>query len=193
MTLAAPKRNTVITEAQVMAIEYMILNRFKKLSNKAIGEVVGVKDTTIGSWRKLQLFQEELDRRTMLYKQNFEDVQLADRKERVVALQKLFDNLPDAGSTTTKLKIIQEIRQETGGNAPIQVEMHHSLGHGPKIPPRADSYEEWCQQNLQMAQVEAEFMEIDKEAGKQEERDLLRQGILPAAINDDGSVEIGGE
>ena len=179
--MAAPKR-TVLSESQILAIEYLILNRFKKPSSAAIGEAIGVKSHTVSQWRRQELFQEELDRRTMLYKQNFEDVQLADRKERVVALQKLFDRLGDEGPTTIKLKILQEIRQETGGNAPIQVEMHHSLGHGPELPPRAGTYDEWCDQNRKMLAVEAEYVQLEKENGKEKERDLIRQGIIPEKV-----------
>jgi hypothetical protein len=176
--MAAPRR-TVLTEGQLMTVEYLILNRFKKPNNKVIGEALGIKAQTINSWRKMELFQEELDRKTALYKGNFEDVQLADRKERVVVLQKLFDRLPEDSSTSMKLKIIQEIRQETGGNAPIQVEMHHSLGHGPEIPPRAGDYDEWCAQNKKMLAVEAEYVEMERSHGKEKEREGIRQGIIP--------------
>jgi hypothetical protein len=174
------KRN-VLTEQQGLVIEYIILNRFRKPSNSSIGKELDLKPQTIAAWRRQELFQEELDRRTALYKTNYDDVQLADRKERVLALQKLFDRLEDDGTTNIKLKILQEIRQETGGNAPIQVEMHHSLGHGPELPPRADTYEEWCEQNRKMLAVETEFVEMEHEHGKEKDRDLLRKGILPSA------------
>jgi hypothetical protein len=176
--MAAPKQ-TVLSENQLLVIEYLILNRFKKPSNKFIADTLGLQGATVSRWRGLELFQEELDRRTSLYKANFDDVQLADRKERVVTLQKLFDLLGDEGSTQLKLKILQEIRQETGGNSPIQVEMHHSLGHGPQLPPRADSYEEWCDQNRQMMAVEADYVEMERANGKVQDKELLRQGIIP--------------
>tara|TARA_B100000809_G_scaffold147569_1_gene145060 strand:+ start:174 stop:566 length:393 start_codon:yes stop_codon:yes gene_type:complete len=76
--------------------------------------------------------------------QSFDEIQLADRKERVKAMQDSYDKIPDI-RVALKLKILAQIRAEVGQDQPIQ---HvHAVHVGVNIPPRAETYEEWLDQN----------------------------------------------
>ena len=44
--MAAPKQ-TVLSENQLLVIEYLILNRFKKPSNKFIADTLGLQGATV--------------------------------------------------------------------------------------------------------------------------------------------------
>ena len=79
-----------------------------------------------------------------IYQSSFEEIQLADRKERVMAMQGLCDKIPDI-QVALKLKILAQIRAEVGQDQPIQ---HvHAVHVGVNIPPRAETYDEWLKQN----------------------------------------------
>ena len=79
-----------------------------------------------------------------IYQSSFEEIQLADRKERVLAMQELYEKIPDI-RVALKLKILAQIRAEVGQDQPIQ---HvHAVHVGVNIPPRAETYEEWLDQN----------------------------------------------
>ena len=84
---------------------------------------------------------------------------LAWRKNRVLALEELYDKIDDA-RVSLKLKVLKEIREE-GGDHRIQVD-HTVEIKGANLPPRAESYEEWLQQNSQM--VEANYT-VNEAAG----------------------------
>ena len=63
---------------------------------------------------------------------------MADRKERVTAMQDLYDKIPDI-RVALKLKILAQIRAEVGQDQPIQ---HvHAVHVGVNIPPRAETYD----------------------------------------------------
>ena len=66
--------------------------------------------------RRQPAFQEELARQRKISEQPF--VNLADRKERVVALQQLFEKVPDV-RTAMRLKILAQIRREVLDDKPI--------------------------------------------------------------------------
>ena len=54
-----------------------------------------------------------------IYQSSFEEIQLADRKERVLAMQELYEKIPDI-RVALKLKILAQIRAEVGQDQPIQ-------------------------------------------------------------------------
>jgi hypothetical protein len=91
---------------------------------------------------------------------------LADRKERVKALDGIFQNLGD-NQTGLRIKVLQAIRQEVGDDKQV-VEVQHSGSIGIQSPPRAESYEEWVKQNEVMESsrevcglpVEAEYSDV---------------------------------
>jgi len=143
------KPRSAVTPQQLQAIHYLVLDRHAKndISTK-IAQMVGVQTTTVRRWRKLPYFREEFDRQVRLYRANFDDVALADRKERVLALQAIYEGLVDRDKAM-KLKVLMAIRQEVGDDKQV-VEHHVSGAVGVIVPPRAESYDEWIQQNESM-------------------------------------------
>ena len=135
-----------LTDLQKQAIHYLIMDRWSKNNiNAAVAKNVGVTTHTVIRWRKEQIFQDEYNRQIKLYRANFDDVQLADRKERVKKLEEIYEHLT-ASQTSMKIKILAAIRAEVGDDK-IEVEVTHQGHVGVNLPPRADSYEEWSAQN----------------------------------------------
>ena len=64
----------------------------------------------------------------------------------------LYEKVPNA-RVALKLKVLKAIREEVGDDRPIQVEHHHQGVIGLNLPPRASTYEEWVEQNRQMARA----------------------------------------
>jgi hypothetical protein len=115
-------------------------------------KTLDVNRSTVAAWRKKSEFkdalQEELDRD----RKNFDNVPLAWRKNRVLALEEIYNKIDDK-RVALKLKVLKEIREEVGDNR-LQVE--HTVEVKPlNAPPVAESYEEWLKQNEQM--VEAQY------------------------------------
>ena len=134
---------------QLQAIHYLVLDRHAKSDmTKKIAAIVGCQPVTISKWRKLEYFRSEFDRQVRLYRANFDDVPLADRKERVKALQTIYEDLQERDKAM-KLKVLMAIRQEVGDDKQV-IEHHVSGAVGVNLPPRASSYEEWISQNTEM-------------------------------------------
>ena len=168
-------KRTIITETQHQAIHLLILGRFDP--NRSLAEVadrVGVARATIHNWKKEEHFQAEYARQLALYKNNFDDIKLADRRERVKCMAQLYEL---AGQRIDlKLRILKEIRAEVGDEHPLQIEQKGTVAHlhahqqvgeqpiGPNLPPRNASYKEWVETNRQMeatnGQVEAVEVEV---------------------------------
>ena len=102
-------------------------------------------------------------------KDSFDDVQLADRKERVKALDGLYQRIPEV-RVVLKIKVLQAIREEVGDDRPV-LEVHHSGHIGVNAPPRAASYEEWVQQNelVEGRMIESSFKELPVASGGESE------------------------
>lgn len=135
-----------LTEAMKQGIHLMVMNR--RATDKEMSELLGVTAQRLKAWRKHPLFTDEFARQLDLYRRNFDDIRLADRKERVRVLDELFDTIPDKRADM-KLKVLAEIRTEVGDDKKV-VEHHHSGSVGVQLPPRAETYEEWLRQNKQM-------------------------------------------
>ena len=71
-----------------------------------------------------------------IYQQSFDEIQLADRKERVLAMQDLYDKIPDI-RVALKLKILAQIRVEVGQD---EVAQQQPEAAGVDVPPRAQTY-----------------------------------------------------
>ena len=66
------------------AIQLLILDRHKPSDvSRNIANHLGVSVQTVGEWRRNEDFCKEYKRQLDIYKKNFDDVKLADRKERV--------------------------------------------------------------------------------------------------------------
>ncbi len=157
------------TEKQLQCITLMILWRYDTHRGMSeLADTLGVARQTLYKWKGRDYFKEEYERQLRLYKENFEDIQLADRKERVKALSLLFEQVP-SHRTELKLKILKEIRTEVGDDHPMTLQVQGGVTHsvqgeiahkatGPNLPPRAANYDEWLSQNKQM--IEAEAVEV---------------------------------
>ena len=131
------------------AIQALILYRAaESTSAKRAGDLVGVTSQRIRVWRKDPDFSRELTSQLKAYRGHFDDVPIAHRKERVLALSEIFDKLTDS-QTGLKIKVLQAIRQEVGDDKQ-QIEVTHTGSVGVQLPPRASTYEEWLSQNRDM-------------------------------------------
>ena len=145
------------------AIQMMILDRYsRRRQTGQIAQQVGVTRSAITQWKNDEDFKAEYQKQLRIYQQDFSEIRLADRKERVQVLSDMFEHIPSQ-RVSLRMKVLEQIRVEVGDDR-IQVE-HTVEVKGPNMPPRAETYEEWIKQNQQMldaasvapASVEADF------------------------------------
>ena len=145
-----------LTSKHHKAIHWLILDRgLRRDSGLVIAKQMGVTRATLSNWRNDDNFKSEFQRQLKLYRANFDDICLADRKERVKALDGIFQVLGEK-QVGMKIKVLQAIRQEVGDDKQV-VEVQHMGSVGISAPPRAASYEEWVNQN--------KVMESNRESG----------------------------
>ena len=138
-----------LTSKHHKVIHWLILDRgLRRDSGSIIAKQMGVTRATLSNWRNDENFKEEFQRQLKLYRANFYDICLSDRKERVKALDGIFQELGEK-QTGMKVKVLQAIRQEVGDDKQV-VEVQHTGSVGISAPPRATSYEEWVKQNKVM-------------------------------------------
>ena len=150
------------------AIQMMILDRYsRRRQTGQIAQQVGVTRSAITQWKNDEDFKAEYQKQLRIYQQDFSDIRLADRRERVQVLSDMFDHIPSQ-RVSLRMKVLEQIRVEVGDDR-IQVE-HTVEMKGPNMPPRAETYEEWIKQNQQMleaASVAPESVEADFEVEEQ--------------------------
>ena len=154
-----------VTKQMKQAIHLIIMDRWSAgdVSQK-ICSTLQISKSQLAGWRRSYAFRDEFENQLQLYRANFEDIQMADRKERVKALDDLYNKIPD-NKVSLKVKVLAAIRAEVGDNK--QVEHVHRLepqAQGPNIPPRADNYEDWIKQNKQAVNADVEVVESQPEA-----------------------------
>lgn len=149
-----------LSELQEQAVQLVVLDRWNpKMANDKIAKTLGVDKSTVFRWRKDPEFDKALQAELERDRADFDEVPLAWRKNRVLALEELYDKIDDA-RVSLKLKVLKEIREEVGDH---RIQVDHTVEiKGANLPPRAESYEEWLQQNDQM--VEANYT-VDEAAG----------------------------
>ena len=149
-----------LSELQEQAVQLVVLDRWNpKMANDKIAKTLGVDKSTVFRWRKDPDFDKALQTELERDRADFDEVPLAWRKNRVLALEELYDKIDDA-RVALKLKVLKEIREEVGDH---RIQVDHTVEiKGANLPPRAESYEEWLQQNSQM--VEANYT-VDEAAG----------------------------
>lgn len=153
-----PPTGSPLSHLQNKAIHLLVQERNgKKDVGALIAQALSVQRSTVNRWRRTEEFQDEFKRQMELFRKNFDDVPLADRKERVVCLAELFHEIPKS-QVQLKIKLLTAIRQEVGDDKQV-VEVTHTGEVGLKLPPRATSYEEWQSQNRKMLAVEAEVVD----------------------------------
>ena len=149
-----------LSELQEQAVQLVVLDRWNpKMANDKIAKTMGVDRSTVFRWRKDPEFDKALQTELERDRADFDEVPLAWRKNRVLALEELYDKIDDA-RVSLKLKVLKEIREEVGDH---RIQVDHTVEiKGANLPPRAESYEEWLQQNSQM--VEANYT-VNEAAG----------------------------
>ena len=149
-----------LSELQEQAVQLVVLDRWNpKMANDKIAKTLGVDKSTVFRWRKDPEFDKALQTELERDRADFDEVPLAWRKNRVLALEELYEKIDDA-RVSLKLKVLKEIREEVGDH---RIQVDHTVEiKGVNLPPRAESYEEWLQQNDQM--VEANYT-VDEAAG----------------------------
>jgi predicted oxidoreductase len=146
-----------LRDKHLECIQMMILDRYSRQTQTvSIARQLKTTKNTINVWKRDEVFKAEYEKQLDIYRNNFDDIRLADRKERVQVLSEMFDHIPEP-RVALKLKVLEQIRVEVGDDR-IKVEHTHEL-IGPNIPPRAESYAEWLQQNQQMEIANAELIE----------------------------------
>ena len=149
-----------LSELQEQAVQLVVLDRWNpKMANDKIAKTLGVDKSTVFRWRKDPEFDKALQTELERDRADFDEVPLAWRKNRVLALEELYQKIDDK-RVALKLKVLKEIREEVGDH---RIQVDHTVEiKGANLPPRAESYEEWLQQNNQM--VEANYT-VDEAAG----------------------------
>ena len=153
-----------LSDLQQQAVQLIVLDRWNpSKANDKVAKTLDVNKSTVFRWRKDAEFDKALKKEIERDRSNFDDVPLAFRKNRVLALEDLYNKIEDR-RVALKLKGLKEIREEVGDHR-IQVE-HTVEVKGLNVPPRADSYDEWLKQNSKMDQaVETTYtMETSDEA-----------------------------
>ena len=120
------------------------------MANDKVAKTLDVNKSTVFRWRKDAEFDKALKKEIERDRSNFDDVPLAFRKNRVLALEDLYNKIEDR-RVALKLKVLKEIREEVGDHR-IQVE-HTVEVKGLNVPPRADNCDEWLKQNNKMDQA----------------------------------------
>ena len=146
------------------AIQMMILDRYsRRRQTGQIAQQVGVTRSAITQWKNDEDFKAEYQKQLCIYQQDFSEIRLADRRERVQVLSDMFEHIPSQ-RVSLRMKVLEQIRVEVGDD---RITVEHTVEmKGPNMPPRAETYEEWIKQNQQMldaASVAPESVEADFE------------------------------
>ena len=145
---------TKLTDLDRQIIQQCILDRWNPHRlNRKIAHHFGLTLNQVRHIRRKPAFKQEYARQMAIYQGAFDEVQMADRKERVKAMDALFHKIPDY-RVALKLKVLAAIRAEVAGDHVIHhTHLHQAVPTGPDIPPRAGTYEEWLKQNLLVQQA----------------------------------------
>ena len=126
-----------LTDTERAIIQQIILDRWNPLRlNKKIASHFGLTINQVRHIRSKSAFQTEYKRQLAIYQSSFEEIQLADRKERVKAMQDLYERIPDI-RVALKLKILAQIRVEVGQDEVVQQQPEAAAVD---VPPRAQTY-----------------------------------------------------
>jgi hypothetical protein len=106
----------------------------------------------VKDWRNNEDFIAEYKRQLDIYQKNFDDIKLADRKERVKELDALYHRIPEA-RVQLKVKVLDAIAREVGDVRDTHIHKHMVEQFGVNAPPAADNYEDWVKQNQQMEEM----------------------------------------
>ena len=101
-----------LTSQEHEIIQQLILDRWNPHRiNMKIANHFGLSVNQVRHIRRKPHFQAEYIKQLAIYKDSFDDVQLADRKERVKALDGLYQRIPEA-RVALKIKVLQAIERK---------------------------------------------------------------------------------
>ena len=133
-----------ITDRERQIIQMMILDRWNPgRINEKIANHFGLTTNQVRHIRRKPQFKAEYAKQLAIYQNEFAEIQLGDRKERVKAMNDLYHLIPDY-RVALKLKVLAQIRVEVGQDEVVQQQPEPA---GVDVPPRAQTYEEWLRQN----------------------------------------------
>ena len=101
-----------LTAQEKAIIQQAILDRWNP--HRLTWKIANHFDLSVNQIRHIKskaTFKAEYARQLAIYQGSFDDIRLADRKERVKAMQDLYDKIPDI-RVALKLKILAQIRAE---------------------------------------------------------------------------------
>ena len=154
-----------MTPTELEIVQMLCLDKWTPARiNHKISNHFGLTVPQVCYLRKKPEFKAEYAKQLRIYQGNFGDIQLADRKERVLALAGLYEKVPEL-RVALKVKVLKAIRAEMGDDRPIQVEHHHQGAIGLNLPPRAAPYKEWVAQNRMAREAEGEEVEPEAQVG----------------------------
>ena len=103
-----------LTDREHQIIQQLILDRWNPHRiNKKIANHHGLTINQVKYMRSKPAFKAEYDKQLAIYLDSFDDIQLADRKERVKAMAGLYEKIPNP-RVALKLKVLKAIREEVG-------------------------------------------------------------------------------
>ena len=136
-----------LTDTERQIIQMMILDRWNPHRlNKKIASHFGLTVNQVRWIRRKPAFQAEHAKQLAIYQHAFDNIGLADRKERVRALDALYYKIPDC-RVALKLKVLGQIREEVAGDWQVVEHRHAVQGAEPNASASAATYEEWLAQN----------------------------------------------
>ena len=129
-----------LTAQERAIIQQAILDRWNP--HRLTWKIANHFDLSVNQIRHIKskaTFKAEYVKQLVIYQGSFGDIRLADRKERVKAMQDLYDKIPDI-RVALKLKILAQIRVEVGQDEAVE---RQPEAVDVDVPPRAQTYEEW--------------------------------------------------
>lgn len=131
-----------LTDIEREIIHMLVLDRWNPHRiNRKIASHFGLTVDQVRHIKRKPEFREEYARQLAIYQHSCDDIQLSDRKERVKALDALYEKIPDI-RVALKLKVLRQIREEMGHDR--QVVQHRLIPEPDPAPPPSDlTYEDW--------------------------------------------------
>ena len=125
-----------LTDTERAIVRQVILDRWNPLRlNKKTVSHVGLTINQVRHIPSKSPFQTEYKLQLAIYQSSFEEIQLADRKQRVLAMQELYEKIPDI-RVALKLKVLAQIRVEVGQD---EVAKQQPEAAEVDVPPRAQT------------------------------------------------------
>ena len=141
---------SLLSDTEKQIVQMLVLDRWNPgRINKKIASHFGLSPNQVRHIRRKPEFQAEYAKQLAIYQHEFEDVELADRKERVRALNDLFFKIPDI-RMKLKLKVLEQISREVGHLRYDYVHGYPVESHSVPQQPKEQTYEEWLHETYEI-------------------------------------------